>query len=145
MKFKNFILITIVLFLVGCGTSSQNVMIPNGTCEVVQDNKCSVDFISVVGTYKAMLPCASCSGIDSTLILNADNTFENKMIYKGKDDFVSISKGTYKIDGDVITITDEYKEEISYKFDGKNLKMLNKDSKDIHRDFANKFIFKKAE
>lgn len=42
---------------------------------------------SLYGTYKGTLPCASCPGIDMTVVLNKDNTFTVTTVYQGvKDD-----------------------------------------------------------
>ena len=37
------------------------------------------------GTYKGVTPCADCDGIETTLTINADNTYTLKMNYLGKD------------------------------------------------------------
>jgi uncharacterized lipoprotein NlpE involved in copper resistance len=40
---------------------------------------------SISATFKANLPCADCSGIESTLIINKDNTYQRTDVYTGKD------------------------------------------------------------
>lgn len=38
----------------------------------------------LVGMYKGILPCADCEGIETVLVLNADNTYLLKTTYLGK-------------------------------------------------------------
>lgn len=40
----------------------------------------------LVGMYKGILPCADCDGIETVLVLNADNTYLLKTTYLGKSD-----------------------------------------------------------
>jgi len=37
------------------------------------------------GTYKGILPCADCEGVETEIILNPDNTFVKRTKYIGKD------------------------------------------------------------
>ncbi|MBN7287638.1 MULTISPECIES: copper resistance protein NlpE [Campylobacter] len=140
---KNFILaLSASLFLLGCASSSQDATVPKGKCTIDNVKGCEVSKMPVAGTYKTTLPCASCSGIDATLTLNADGTFTNKMIYQSKDKFTDTSKGRYIVVGDTVTTTDEYKEKTSYKFDGKNLYMLNADGTMATGEFKDNYTFK---
>ena len=93
---KNFIFaLSAALLLAGCATSNQSASVPQGKCEV--KGSCMAPVSSVEGTYKAFLPCASCMGIDSTLTLKSDGTFESVMNYKSKDNYKAVSKGKYSV------------------------------------------------
>ena len=117
---KNFIFaLSAALLLAGCATSNQSTSVPQGKCEV--KGSCMAPVSSIEGTYKAFLPCASCMGIDSTLTLKKDGTFESVMNYKSKDNYKAVSKGKYSVKNGVITTVDEYKEKSFYKVDGENL------------------------
>jgi len=51
------------------------------------------------GTYKGVLPCADCEGIETELELNADKTYELKETYLGKGDGKAFeSKGSFQFD-----------------------------------------------
>ena len=93
------------LLLAGCATSNQSASVPQGKCEV--KGSCMAPASSIEGTYKAFLPCASCMGIDSTLTLKKDGTFESVMNYKSKDNYKAVSKGKYSVKNGVITTVDE--------------------------------------
>ena len=140
---KNFIFaLSAALLLAGCATSNQSASVPQGKCEV--KGSCMAPVSSIEGTYKAFLPCASCMGIDATLTLKKDGTFESVMNYKSKDNYKAVSKGKYSIKNGVITTVDEYKEKSFYKIDGENLKMLDMDQKEVTGELKDKYIFKRV-
>lgn len=59
------------------------------------------------GSYKGVLPCASCEGIETVLVLNADKTYQLSEKYLGKGDEKPFeSKGKFEFDqtGNVITL-----------------------------------------
>ena len=140
---KNFIFaLSAALLLAGCATSNQSTSVPQGKCEV--KSGCTAAQTSIEGTYKAFLPCASCMGIDSTLTLKKDGTFESVMNYKSKDNYKAVSKGKYSVKNGVITTVDEYKEKSFYKIEGENLKMLDMDQKEVTGELKDKYIFKRV-
>lgn len=51
------------------------------------------------GTYEGVLPCASCEGLKTTLVLNPDKTYEltEEYLGKGKGNTFKV-KGTFKFD-----------------------------------------------
>ncbi|UJF24013.1 copper resistance protein NlpE [Suttonella sp. R2A3] len=56
--------------------------------------------------YQGVLPCASCSGIEYTLTLNADGSYALEEIYQGQgEEGTFTSQGQYAQDGAVITLT----------------------------------------
>lgn len=52
---------------------------------ISQPKSMEADSAMWAGTYKGVTPCTDCDGIETTLTLNADLTFELKMNYLGKD------------------------------------------------------------
>lgn len=46
----------------------------------------------LAGMYKGVLPCADCEGIETVLVLNADNTFLLKTTYLGKPETAATEK-----------------------------------------------------
>lgn len=51
---------------------------------------------NVVGAYVGKLPCASCEGIDHTITLNTDNTYEHMFVYLGANVAPLIETGTWE-------------------------------------------------
>ncbi len=44
------------------------------------------------GMYKGVVPCADCEGIETVLVLNADNTYLLKTAYLGKGDAAPVER-----------------------------------------------------
>ncbi|MBE2984819.1 copper resistance protein NlpE N-terminal domain-containing protein [Campylobacter sp. RM9344] len=148
-KFKFITLLASAIFMAGCSSFNQHIDVPKGeTCTIDDDKnkapKCEIKSIPVAGIYKATLPCASCEAIETTLNLNADGSFTCKMTYKGNQDYTDLQYGKYEIAGDIVTTTDEYKEKMSYKFDGTNLHLLDFDGNVAKGEFKDLYTFKKS-
>ena len=58
------------------------------------------------GTYKGVLPCADCTGINTTLTLNPDHTYQYSEQYQVKDAEKTESKGSFSFDstGSIVTL-----------------------------------------
>ncbi len=54
--------------------------------------KNSLDYI---GTYKGILPCADCNGMEISICINENNTYNIKTSYQGKGDKVFEQKGIF--------------------------------------------------
>lgn len=98
------------------------------------------------GTYKGVLPCADCEGIDTELVINKDYTFVLKSIYLGKDEAVFETKGTFKWndEGSEITTISENKDSRSYKVGENKLWHLDSDGNIITGDLAEHYILTKS-
>lgn len=95
-------------------------------------------------TYEGVLPCADCSGIDTKITLNPDNTFEMTEIYQGKnDDNPFVTKGTWTLEtgtpanpnAQVYALTTETGETYFYLLDGDKLTSLDADKNLIDAPF----------
>lgn len=96
------------------------------------------------GTYKGVLPCASCEAIETKLTLNQDKTYELSETYKGKDDKPVISKGKFEFgkDGSVITL-DAAAEKRQYFIGENHIIALDQEGKVIKGDLAKKYELQK--
>ncbi|WP_170866172.1 copper resistance protein NlpE N-terminal domain-containing protein [Pontibacter flavimaris] len=52
---------------------------------------------SVAGTWRGVIPCADCPGINYTLRLNEDNTFEGTLTYQERDVEPFTRTGTWRL------------------------------------------------
>ena len=59
------------------------------------------------GVYEGTLPAASSPGIKTTLTLNKDKTFTLRSEYIDEKDGIFNDKGTYTLDGNVLTARQE--------------------------------------
>lgn len=60
---------------------------------------------SLFGTWRGVIPCADCPGIDYNLSLNEDNTFEETMVYQERDVTPYTRTGTWQISNGVLQLT----------------------------------------
>lgn len=93
------------------------------------------------GIYEGLLPCASCEGIQTTLILQADNHYELTSIYLGQDETRSKQSGKFVWDpqGTRITLTDGNQ----YLVGENQLIMLDREGKRISSALAEHYVLKK--
>jgi uncharacterized lipoprotein NlpE involved in copper resistance len=68
------------------------------------------------GEYKGIVPCEDCDGMETSLILNFDNTFSQSLTYIGKGGPYE-SKGTFEWDetGSIVILKFEDGSEARYK------------------------------
>lgn len=134
MKLTHILLLSISLALLGCkenktSTSKENIkkeqtlIVDEHTAEVALDWN---------GTYKGLLPCASCPGILSLVKLNNNKTFEKSDFYlESKGGYLN-DKGTFSFtkDGGKIVLKSE-KGTTMYAVGENRLVLLDKDGKKV--------------
>ena len=85
---------------------------------------------AIDGTYKGVLPCASCKGIETTLALKDGMTYELTTLFLGKpDEKPRTVSGSYTRDGDLVKL-DAAGNEYVYLVSGNLLEMRNADGSD---------------
>ncbi|HAH60163.1 MAG: copper resistance protein NlpE N-terminal domain-containing protein [Lentimicrobium sp.] len=103
---KNYTLFTLIfgiaIILASCKTSTKT-QTPDIPLFEGDNSATSLDW---PGTYKGTLPCADCEGIITTLVLNADLTYELHTTYSGKSEQTYTDKGkfTWNDLGNIITL-----------------------------------------
>ena len=113
------------------------------TQKVAHVSKNSLDW---AGEYKGVVPAADCSGIDVSIRIERDGTFELRYKYLDKSDDVFIEKGTFKWDnaGGIITL-DIRDYPPHYKVGENVLIQLDMSGKVISGDLAGMYVLKKAQ
>ncbi|MGG7048244.1 MULTISPECIES: copper resistance protein NlpE N-terminal domain-containing protein [unclassified Campylobacter] len=114
------------LLFAGCAISSPEPKI----CDT--NGKCLSQNAFVVGTYKATLACADCSGIDAILVLTEDKKFNLEYAYQTSDNEKEQQSGVYEIKNDILTTTNLYKEQQKFKI--KNNELIPLDSNEESLD-----------
>jgi len=139
-----------VLSLVACGENEAN---QSGVEEVkmelvevpdtVHTTQNSVDY---AGTYKGVIPCADCQGIEVVLNISMDSTYTHSIKYLGKGDgqpvvktgkYVWINGGTIQLEG----VTDGPSK---YKVGEGRIWQLDMQGNKIEGDLADKYILTKT-
>ncbi len=79
---------------------------PEDTVKTVPVGDTTETSVDWNGTYSGTLPCASCPGIETTLVLNGDKTYTMKEVYLEEKDGVFNSNGNFTFDssGSFITL-----------------------------------------
>jgi len=67
------------------------------------EEETEVETANLVGkTYRGLLPCKDCMGIETELTFKADGQYEVKSFYLGKSEEVRVTAGNYQLDGNQI-------------------------------------------
>jgi copper homeostasis protein (lipoprotein) len=133
--------IGLTLSLISCSTQSD--ISKDKTLPTGDNTMTSVDWD---GMYFGVLPCADCEGIQTTIKLNIDLTYEIKTKYLGKDDKFFESKGhfSWNEEGNKITLTGTDVFPKNY-FVGENMiKQLDMGGNQITGGMADKYVLRKA-
>lgn len=114
--------------------------------EVVNTHKSDqTDNASIIGVYEGTLPAASSSGIKTKLTLNDDNSFTLHSEYIDEENGIFDDNGTYSVDGDILTATQENGTVYYYKIEDGILRMLNADKEEVTGELAENYILKQTE
>ncbi|ENV36579.1 NlpE N-terminal domain protein [Acinetobacter sp. COS3] len=139
------------IFLVACSkTDNKNnqEQAPTATSEAVAVDSAHTaeNSLDWNGTYKGVLPCADCEGIETELELNADKTYELKETYLGKGDGKAFeSKGSFQFDANNTSVIelDKTGDNRKYFVAEGYLKALDMEGNEITGDLAEKYELKK--
>lgn len=98
-----------------------------------------------IGTYKGILPCADCQGLETEIAINENSTFCIKRKYDGKGDKVYIQKGnfTWNKKGDIIILTGVENGADHYLVGKNKLTQLDISEKKFIGNLADEYILSK--
>nr|WP_318382870.1 envelope stress response activation lipoprotein NlpE [uncultured Enterobacter sp.] len=83
-------------------------------------------------SWRGVLPCADCEGIDTALFLEADGSWVMNQRYQGaKMPAALASYGTWARTADKLTLTDSTGDKIWFRAKGESLEMLDRDGNPI--------------
>lgn len=97
------------------------------------------------GTYEGTLPCADCEGIETSIVLKADNTFEKTDTYlKGeqKDTFTESGTLTWDEAKSQVTLVNG-SGSFMYKVSDKSLTALDSQGKEVSGELASHYVLNK--
>ncbi|MGO3181991.1 MAG: copper resistance protein NlpE [Aequorivita sp.] len=146
MKKIYILLLSIPLSIIGCKENPKNDHQENSKAnsEKVIDGDTSKDLLNWNGTYKGLVPCASCPGILTTVKLNDDKSFEKSDFYLDSKDGYFKEKGTFTFaeDGSKITMISG-EDTLVYTFDKNHSNKLSTEEKEISSELAAKYVLTK--
>ncbi len=130
-----FLLAAVWLAGFACKTPASSTGTPTG-----DNSMTSVDWD---GVYTALLPCADCEGIETTLQLMKDKTYKLTRIYKGKSGEAITSTGTFTWDANGANIQLSGEEPGKFKVGENQLMQLDQDGNRITGELADKYVLTK--
>ena len=117
----------------------------NETREQAADSHNAQNSLDYVGTYEGTIPCADCSGIEVSVVLNDNGSYTKTMTYIGKEpNNVFTTGGSYNWDrtGNNITLSGETEPDI-YKVEENRIIMLDQNGELITGDLSDMYILQK--
>jgi heat shock protein HslJ len=132
-------LLVLSLLLVSCSRKSQEQIQLTDT----NTSKISLDW---VGTYKGVLPCDDCDGIETILYLFNDMTYHIKQVYLGKklSDFEKYGSFSWNKEGNQIELGNIEDEPKKYIIRENSIVQLDKEGNVISGHLADKYILTKV-
>ena len=117
-----------------------------GSTEVFETCGTEVDKENLIGVYEAKVFCDGCSeNSKSTLTLNADKTFKIDTVYQKKIAQRELQTGKYEIEGNTLSMTNQYREKLNFEINGDTLRQISNQNSFIKENFAQERIYKKVE
>lgn len=141
---KIFILVCSCFFIYACGNNPKSNKSSDTDSTTVVDIHNAENALDYQGIYKGTLPAADCPGIETTLTLKKDNSFILQSVYIDRNSNFN-EKGSYSIDGNIITLKPEDGSTQYYKVGENQLQMLNADKEEITGELAPHYILKKEQ
>lgn len=141
MYTKKYFLFVSILILLSCNNATNNTNSDTTTHAQIIDGHNAQNALDWAGTYTGVIPCASCPGINTTITLNNDGTYEKTVQYLESNDKPHTTKGNFKWSADKTYITVD---ENNYLIGENKLFMLDADNKTIEGDLADNYILTKT-
>ena len=132
-----------ISILIGCTSLDSTPSDDLDTCHEIYGPTDST-FQQIIGTYHGMLPAHRTIGIQSTLILNKDNTVNLHCEYTDKRNYdIFNENGLFTLCKDTLSIHLEGNQQIFYLIQNQQLKMLNRNKNELTGLLKDQFIFVK--
>lgn len=106
----------------------------------------SMNSLDWEGTYTGTLPCASCEGIETELVLNYDNTYKLVRNYLGGNDALEEEESgtfTWTEDGSTVILNNKSDSANHYKVGEGMIWLLDSDGNQVSGELADHYILKK--
>lgn len=112
-----------ILLAVSC-TTSPNTGLSTEPVDVAVSETVLND--RVIGTWRGVIPCADCPGINYNLTLNENNSFEETLIYQDRSGQPFTQRGTWRINNGVLELNNTAEERSRFGLSDNELLMLDR-------------------
>ncbi|MFA7687089.1 MAG: copper resistance protein NlpE [Moheibacter sp.] len=135
---------TAFTILLSCEKKEEKV-ITRTPVEVIDNENTAQNSLDILGTYKGVLPCADCEGIETEITLIADETYIKKTKYLGKDNnsFQEMGSYSWKTDGNTLVLEGIDSEPEEYLVRENSIMQLDMQGNKVTGDLSEKYILKK--
>ena len=144
---KNVLILAAALALVACGGNAPKKKAAaetQTTTAAVPDMHTAETSLDYLGTYEGTLPAADCPGIQTTLKLNPDSTYELHMKYIDRDAEFD-EWGRFTIEANQLTLyPDEGEPTGSYRVEENRLRMLDAEKQPVTGALAENYVLQKT-
>lgn len=142
------------LMLIACGPAPTEPLAPEKPSTPTQgsapadanlaaaaDGHNSANALDWAGVYKGVLPCADCEGIETSLTLHIDNSYQLSTTYLGKDAVPFKQQGRFEWDakGSMIRLLNQQDGPVLYKVGENQLFQLDMEGQLITGDLADNY------
>ena len=144
---ESLLILAAALAMVSCGGNAQQKAATAGTQQTtaaapdMHNAETSLDYL---GVYKGTLPAADCPGIETTLTLAPDGSYALHLKYIDRDSEFD-EKGTYKVKGNLLTLTPMDGQPEYYKVEENQVRKLDADKQPVTGALAENYVLKKTE
>lgn len=144
---KNVLILAAALALVACGGNAQRKAVTADSQETVAaapDMHTAETSLDYLGTYEGTLPAADCPGIQTTLTLNPDGTYELHLKYIDRDAEFD-ETGVFTVKENLLTLAqlDDGSEEY-YKIEENRLRMLDAEKQPVTGALAENYVLQRT-
>lgn len=133
-----------ILFASACNSNTKKETTTQDTTATVIDKEhTSRNSLDWNGTYKGILPCADCPGIETTVVLNSDDTFSYRTKYQDRN-LQTADKGKIMWhDNDNVVHLKGTEIDLKYKVGENQLIQLDTEGKEITGALSKYYILEK--
>lgn len=143
---KYLLIATLLILLSGCGNKpgSNDQQATKADTTQIADMHNAATSLDYQGVYEGTLPAASNPGIKTKLTINKDFTYALQSDYIGEKDGLFNNKGTYTLEGNMLTLKQDDGETFYYQVEEGRIRMLNSDKQPITGPMANDYVLKQT-
>lgn len=131
-----FVCLLALIVLSGCASAPESAGVP----DAAHNSRNSLDW---AGTYRGVLPCASCEGIETAMTLNPDGTYVSSARYLGEDGQAFTGGGAFEWDEDGNRIRLSGEEPLWFRVGENSLTQLRLDGSTITGVLAEYYVLTK--
>lgn len=100
---------------------------------------------TALGTYSGTLPCADCSGIETTIVLNDSNSYTKVSKYLDKEELIINEEGAFTLcpKSNILTLVSVKNDTTYFELGENNITLLDANAKKPEGELAEHYVLNK--